>query len=383
VSTNERYLLLGLRLGRHVEGLVDAYYGPPELAERARAGDPVAPAALAGEADALLAEAGDGWLADQLRGLRTYAGVLAGEQIGYADEVERCYGVRPVRADESVYAAAHEALDGLLPPGGSLIERREAWRRQNRLEGDAFFALMRDLLADLRRRTDETFGLPEGEGLELEPVHDEPWWAFIYYLGGLRSRVVVNTDLPTSVQEAVHLACHEAYPGHHTEHAWKERLLVDTGRAVDEAILLVPTPQSLLSEGIAETGADVLLDAAGRAEVAAIAARHGVRYDPELAHAIAEAAAPLRTAQLDAALMIHEEGRSREDAQAFLERWALVPPERASHSIDFVTDPVWRAYVVCYSAGETLCRAWVGGDPARFRRLLTEQVRVGELSSVL
>jgi len=28
--TVERYLLLGLRLGRHVDGLVDAYYGPPE-----------------------------------------------------------------------------------------------------------------------------------------------------------------------------------------------------------------------------------------------------------------------------------------------------------------------------------------------------------------
>ncbi len=30
----ERYLLLGLRLGRHLDGLVDAYYGPPVLARR-------------------------------------------------------------------------------------------------------------------------------------------------------------------------------------------------------------------------------------------------------------------------------------------------------------------------------------------------------------
>ena len=33
----ERYLLLGLRLGRHVDGLVDAYYGPLELKEQADA----------------------------------------------------------------------------------------------------------------------------------------------------------------------------------------------------------------------------------------------------------------------------------------------------------------------------------------------------------
>ena len=29
----ERYLRLGLGLGKHVDGLVDGYYGPPELAE--------------------------------------------------------------------------------------------------------------------------------------------------------------------------------------------------------------------------------------------------------------------------------------------------------------------------------------------------------------
>ena len=36
----ERYLTLGLRLGRHVDGLVDSYYGPAELAEAVNAADP-------------------------------------------------------------------------------------------------------------------------------------------------------------------------------------------------------------------------------------------------------------------------------------------------------------------------------------------------------
>ena len=90
----ERYLLLGLRLGRHVDGLVDAYYGPPELAARSsRAlGEELAPTRGARrEADAARGELepGAGWLGDQVRGLRTYAGVLAGESPPYADEVER------------------------------------------------------------------------------------------------------------------------------------------------------------------------------------------------------------------------------------------------------------------------------------------------------
>ena len=35
--------------------------------------------------------------------------------------------------------------------------------------------------------------------------------------------------------------------------------------------------------------------------------------------------------------------------------------------------------IVTYPAGRELCRAYVAGAPERFRRLLTEQVRVGEL----
>ena len=77
--------------------------------------------------------------------------------------------------------------------------------------------------------------------------------------------------------------------------------------------------------------------------------------------------------------MIHEEGATVEEAEAYVEKWNLVPAEQAKHSVRFVVDPTWRAYVITYSAGRDLCRAYVGGDPARFRRLLTEHVRIADL----
>jgi hypothetical protein len=64
-SLVEPYLRLGLELGRHVEGVVDAYYGPPELAEAVDAGPPVDPRALVSAAERLLDELEDGWLAEQ------------------------------------------------------------------------------------------------------------------------------------------------------------------------------------------------------------------------------------------------------------------------------------------------------------------------------
>jgi len=382
LNVAERYLELGLRLGKHVDGLVDAYYGPPDLQEQVDAEETIAPAQLASDADALRDELPDGWLRDQVHGCATYAHVLAGDDISYADEVEGCYGVRPARTPEDVYAAVHAELDELLPGDGSLFERRQAWRERHLVAGDKAVSITRDLVPVLRARTAALLELPAGEEVTLEPVSDEPWWAFNYYLGELASRVVLNVDVPTTGLDLVHLVAHEIYPGHHTEHAVKEQLLIRDQGKIEEAIQLVPTPQAVLSEGIAETGIDLVLDDAGKEELYAILRGHGLELaDPELAERIAKALEPLRTVGLDAALMLHEEGASEAEAQAFVERWNLVPPDQAKHSVSFVVDPTWRAYVITYSAGRDLCRAYAGGDPARFRTLLTEHVRIGELLS--
>ncbi len=378
-SPGEAYVLLGLRLGRHVEGVVDAYYGPSELKEQVDAEPLTETAVLVAQGDALLAELDDGWLRDQALGLRTYAGRLAGEEISYSDEVERCYGVRPRRRTADSYAAAHERLDELLPGSGSLSERYQAWRSDATVPAELVVPLVQDAAAELRTATARLVELPAGEQLVVEGVHDEPWWAFNYYLGALRSRVVVNLDVPTTCRECVHLAGHEVYPGHHTEHALKEELLVRRQGKVEEAIQLVPTPSALVGEGIAEAGPDLVMDDELRGRLVAAIRRRGLEYDVEHADAVADARRALRAVSLDAALMIHEDGASVEDAEAYVRQWALAAPDEAAHSVRFVVDPTWRAYVVNYSAGRDLCEAWVGGEPDRFVRLLTEQVRVGEL----
>ena len=47
--------------------------------------------------------------------------------------------------------------------------------------------------------------------------------------------------------------------------------------------------------------------------------------------------------------------------------------------VGFFIEPASRTYVITYPAGRELCSSYVAGDPERFRRLLTEQVRVREL----
>lgn len=375
----ERYVRLGLQLGRQVEGVVDAYVGPPELAAEVETAPPVEPRALVAEAEALLDELDDGWLRDQVRGVRTYAGILAGESLSFADEAQGCYGVRPAKTDEAVFAVAHERLEELLPGSGPLADRRERWKNSMLVPADRLEHTASAVIDEARAQTLALVDLPAGEGIVLELVRDEPWLAYNYYLGNLRGRVAVNVDLPMSAIELLHLAIHETYPGHQAERSVKEHLLVAGQGMLEESLVLVPTPQSLITEGIAELAPHVLLDGDAGAAFAAVLAEFGFEFD--LAHALAveRAAEPCRWAEVNAALMLHEENKSEAEVQEYLQRWGLMSPELAAHLIRFMTDRTSRTYVMTYPAGHELCGTYVSGDLDRFRRLLTRQVRVGDL----
>jgi len=379
VTVTERYLRLGLQVGRHVDGIVDAYYGPPELAAAVDAEPPVDPRELVFAAEALIDELGDGWLRDQVAALRAYAGVLASESGAYADEVEGCYGVRPTYTDESVFSAAHEQLEKLLPGDGRLAERFKAWEDSIQVPIEQIEPSIAAVIEEARGWTGNLIELPDGEGVELEIVRDEPWVAFCHYLGDLRSRIEVNVDLPMSAIELLVLTIHETYAGHHAERCLKERLLVRERGLLEETIVLVPTPQSLVSEGIAGLAPWLMLESEGGAALAAVVRDAGIELDLTHALAVGRAREPLGWAPVNGALLLHDRGASEEEVAAYAERWALVTPEVSAHLIRFLTDPTSRSYMITYAVGRELCRDYVAGEPERFRHLLTEQVRIGDL----
>jgi hypothetical protein len=379
MSVERDYIRLGLRLGRHVDGLVDSYFGPPELKQEVDAEPLREPATLVADAGRLL-ETADGWLRHQVVGLETVARKLAGEEIAYADEVERCYGVRPQRVSEESFERAHRELDRVLPGEGDLAERyRAAWSEGDEVPAEHLPSVLNALAAELRARTQELFGLPEGEAAELDYVRDEPWSAYNYYLGGLRSRVAINLDRPMVPNIVAELVAHEIYPGHHTEHATKEQLLVREQGLLEESILMIGAPQSLIAEGIAKVAPEIV-GVDQDVLTAEQLSRFGIEYDADAAAAIRQARRPLDRVAGNAALLLYEDGVDVDDARDYLKRWGLLSDRRAGQSMQFITDPVWRSYVSTYTDGYLICRDWVGGDPARFRRLLTEQLSPADLA---
>lgn len=387
----ERYLKLGLRLGRHIEGLVDAFYGPAELQERVSFEPVRTPSELRSAARQLLADLDAGlaldarppdsgtarrrrYLRAQVVGLETTARILSGERVGYADEVEACYGVRPRRVDEEIFVAAHRELERVVPGTGPLSERLIAWRESQAVSPDLLPRAVASLAEELRERTVRLFGLPEGEQVAFEYVTDRPWSGFNYYLGDLQSRVAINIDLPVLSISLAHLVAHEAYPGHHTEHTRKEAGLVRQHQYLEESIFLVGTPQCLLAEGLADLGLEVVIGRRPESVVAEHLRALKIPYDAEQVAVISEAGQALSAVRSNAAFRLYEDGADPGTVVDEVARFGLLPRQRAEKAVEFLLDPTWRSYVTCYVEGLPLCRSFVDSDPSRFERLITEQL---------
>jgi hypothetical protein len=171
VGIPERYVRLCLRVGRHIDGFIDAFIGPSEWEQSVAADEPVDPRRLRDEAQILLDGLGDAdleeerrrWLRGQLEALECITARLSGADIAWTDEVERCLGVRPTRRDTKVFEGVHRRLDAALPGSGTVRERYIAWDENN--------AVPREKLVPAPERLKEVVG-PRAHALAPMPAEE-------------------------------------------------------------------------------------------------------------------------------------------------------------------------------------------------------------------
>ena len=391
------YILLALRLDQHTPGLVDGFYGPAELKARADIEELHAPRRLVDEAGNLLDRIASDvaepdrreWLTAQVVALRTEAEALAGERLPYLEHVARCFDWSPVRRDEAVFEDAAAVVDTLLPGPEPLATRLQAWDARFVVPPDRLSVVLGWLVARFRTRAASTFGLPDGEGVRIHLVTKRPWTGYNWYDGGRQSRFDLNTDLPTTPAELIHVAAHETYPGHHLEHSSKEARLVDDLRRLEASVLLINTPECLISEGLADLGhelaspraaeADLLVELYERAGLAMAADAAAARAAAETTVALIGPRRRLTKSRVNAALMRHVDGATHDEVLAWLEGVGRYAPVVAAKRLEFIEHPLWRTYVFAYHEGEGLIRRWLDAAPetdrtARFGRLLSEQL---------
>jgi hypothetical protein len=391
---DQRYVLLALAVGEHDADYIDAYYGPPEWREEVRAAKrPLA--AVREDAAALLAElqgqapaAGElerlrqEYLRRQLQAMLARIDQLGGRKMRFDEESRALYDAVAPHHDESWFEKVVAELDPLLPGAGALHERFERFRRDFVIPRDRLDAVFRAAIDECRRRTVRRLALPEGESFTVEYVQGKSWSAYNWYKGGYRSVIQVNTDLPISIDRAIDLACHEGYPGHHVYNVLLEKSLVKDRGWREFTVYPLFSPQSLIAEGTANFGIEVAFPGGERLAfekerlypLAGLDASRADRYErvrrvvDKLSYAGNEAARRYLEGAIDAAA-----------AARWLERYALMSPERARQRVRFFDQ--YRSYVINYNLGQDMVRRYVesrGGTAdredarwAEFARLLS------------
>jgi hypothetical protein len=376
----ERYIELGLRLGRHEPELIDSYYGPQELRQRIDDEPLREPARLAADAGELLADVDEPWLAAQVRALETTARTLAGEELPYAEEVELTYGIRPRWVEEQQFERAHAVLDEALPGAGDLAERYARWFEEAAVPAREVEQAVDIAMAIVRERTRDMIGLPEGEQIELRIVTGERWFGYAHYLGGYRTRISVNTDLSFPSAELLGFSGHEGYPGHHTQRAWQEADLVRGEGRLDATMDLLWSPDAVIAEGVAQSGPKLVLDVDAHRELAQRVRPLGADYDAEMSARVSEARLELYDVSSNVAILLHKRGASREEAWDYAKQWSLQPDDRVDKLLVNAEERRSRGYTHTYTEGRRLCHAWVAGDPARHRQLLTARLLPSDLA---
>ena len=374
------YVRLVLAMGHHDPDYVDAYYGPADI----KAGADTAKLTLDDigrtvniVTDWVRGVPADGrdelsrlrhqYLEKQLSAMGARVRMLKGEHLSFDEESKALYdAVSPTYAD-SHFQEVLDRLDTRFPGSGTLIERYDAWRRAFVIPREKVDPVFKAAVAACRERTLKHVTMPANESFTIEYVTNKSWSGYNWYKGNFSSLIQVNTDLPIYIDRAIDLACHEGYPGHHVYNALLEQHLVKERGWIEFTVYPLFTPQSLIAEGTANFGIEVAFPGEDRVafEQATLFPLAGI--DPSRAaeyYAVQALVDELSYAGNEAARRYLDGTIDREAATAWLERYALMPRERAAQRVRFFEQ--YRSYVINYNYGTDLVRQFIekrGGTP--------------------
>lgn len=385
-SIPETYVKLALTLDQHIDGYVDSYFGPPEWRTDAQTAGKLpldelehrADDLMAGlQADTVMDAQRRNFLSGQVRAMQTAIAMAQGEQLSIKQETEGLYDVTPHYIDEAVFEETHRSLAELLPPGGTLTERMLARRELLKFPFDRLAPLVPAMLQDLRARTAAKFPLPEYESFEFIQVKDKPWGAYNWYQGNFHSIIEWNTDLPASINIFPVGLAHEGYPGHHTEHAIKEKLLVRDGGRIEHSVTVLNAPECTIAEGVATTAFDIICSPQDQIDLfqKTIYPALGLDLDAARELEIERIADTLYNARSNAVYLLHEQHQTPDEVTAYLQRYALMEEPNAQKAVRF--HELYRSYTFTYIIGKELLLTLFAkrGNPVMwYRRLLTEPV---------
>ena len=395
-SAARDYVVLQLAIGEKEEGYIDAYYGPPALQAEGKAlGAATSLPELSRRTAELKARIAalppieprrTRFLQAQLTAAATRLRMLQDEKIAFQDEAEGLFGVRPEVKPLSAYEPVLARIDRLVPGSGTLASRVDAFQERFVVKPERLKPVFDAAIAECRARTLRHIAHPADESFVMSFVSGKSWSGYNYYLGNHRSRIEINTDLPTRISRAVDLGCHEGYPGHHSLNVSLESRLVEQRDWIEYSVYPLYSPQSLIAEGSANYGIDLAFPGAEKVAfekrvlypLAGLSTADADRYE-----ALLDALKDLQGARLTIASLFLDGRIGEAEAVALAQKYQLISEARAKQSVAFTKQ--YRSYVINYGLGQDMVRADVERFPAgaqrwkRFEAIISEPTLPSDL----
>lgn len=369
-SIAEQYVRLTLQVGQHDPDYVDAYYGPPEwkpVDEKVSLDELTTRAADLSKQVSGISEAGDElerlrlrYLRAQLAAMGARLRMLTGKRLTFDQESRELYDAAAPVLPESHFQQVLDGLEARFPGTGPLVARYDTWRRGFVVPGEKLDHVFRTAIDACRERTAAHLQLPAGETFTVEYVTNKSWSGYNWYQGGFSSLIQVNTDLPIYIDRAVDLACHEGYPGHHVYNVLLEKSLVRDRGWMEFTVYPLFSPQSLIAEGTANYGIQVAFPDEERIAFEEKVLFPAAGLDPATArdyYAVHSLVEKLSYAGNEAARRYLNGEIDAKQAAAWLERYALMPADRAAQRVRFFDQ--YRSYVINYNLGKDMVRDFI------------------------
>jgi hypothetical protein len=366
------YLRLAVALGERDPDSLDFYVGPADAVADVRA-KPPSLAEISAEAPrlsaAIAADASpDADRSDDvvatLAAIGVRAELLMGKTRRYDEESRAFFGLAPEPIDQQQMAALRSQIAAIVGSSGRLVDRYAEFAARFIVPPAHLPAVMQAAVEECRQRTVSHLALPPGERVTLEFVRDRPWSAFSRYIGGGQSRLQINTEFSFTVDQVLQVACHEAYPGHHT----RSMLRAATAEPAhpERLVQLMFSPDGLVSEASAMLATDVAFSAAERERVERerLFPLAGLEATAVAQHiALERLVTDLQMVQADVARRYLDHQLEFVRAVQILEEEALVP--HAEAVVKYVNQ--YRTYVTTYTSGRAVfaarLAACAGADP--------------------
>ncbi|MFX1455386.1 MAG: hypothetical protein ACFFDB_08420 [Promethearchaeota archaeon] len=387
------YINLGLRINKLINGFVEHYYGPLKSKNLVEAETRKSPKKLLTDCKSLKNKLKDKgfeerrhkFLEKNLDAIHTILRKLNGEKIPYLELVENLFDFKPKLYKDQFFYDLSLKAESVYKGKGDLSSRIREYVKKRKIPSNILRNQFIRAIEIARKQTIKVFPnlMPSSERVEVVEVKDQSWPMYCWYLGNFFSRIEINVDRIHYWTNLLDCACHEVYPGHHMERLVREQLLYRDKGYFESSILLIYTPEIVISEGMALLAERSLFD---RMESSKILLENFCPNPQnedsiELLSVQCEIREGFRKFESNLAYHKYVNNWTNDELIDYSRSFKVIPDEGIKGLLDFISDEIWAPYIPVYQ-GERIIIENLGNPPTPelFLKLLTEQTLPSDLA---